>query len=101
MTATHVPGTPVIEDGWLISTNPATGDEAGRVPVADEKAVVAAVERARAAAAWWQGLGYDGRKTRLLRWRSLLVERIQELAELTHREAGKPVTDGIMEVAAA
>ncbi|MBB2942066.1 acyl-CoA reductase-like NAD-dependent aldehyde dehydrogenase [Actinoplanes lutulentus] len=101
MTATHVPGTPVIEDGWLLSTNPATGDEAGRVPVADEKAVVAAVERAKAAAIWWQSIGFEGRKVRLLRWRTLLVERIQELAELAHSEAGKPVTDGIIEVTAA
>ncbi|WP_433827057.1 aldehyde dehydrogenase family protein [Actinoplanes sp. CA-015351] len=101
MTATHVPGTPVIEDGWLLSTNPATGDEAGRVPVADEKAVVAAVERAKAAAIWWQSIGFEGRKVRLLRWRTLLVERIQELAELTYAEAGKPVTDGIIEVTAA
>ncbi|MEV6298483.1 aldehyde dehydrogenase family protein [Actinoplanes sp. NPDC051861] len=101
MTATHVPGQPVLEDGQLISTNPATGEEAGRVKVADTDAVNAAVEQARAAAVWWQGLGWDGRKTRLLRWRSLLVERIQELAELAHRESGKPVTDGVMEVAAA
>jgi succinate-semialdehyde dehydrogenase/glutarate-semialdehyde dehydrogenase len=101
MTATHVPGLPVIEDGQLISTNPATGEEAGRVPAADEKAVLAAVERAHEAAAWWQSLGFDGRKVRLLRWRTLLVERIEELAELTRREAGKPVADGIMEVTAA
>ena len=94
MTATRVPGLPVIEDGWLISTNPATGEEAGRVPVADEKAVVAAVERARAAAVWWQGLGFEGRKLRMLRWRTLLVERIEELAELARAEAGKPIADG-------
>ncbi|BCJ42608.1 aldehyde dehydrogenase [Actinoplanes ianthinogenes] len=101
MTATHVPGLPVIADGQLISTNPATGAEAGRVPAADDKAVAAAVERAHAAAAWWHGLGWEGRKVRLLRWRSLLVERIQELAELTRLESGKPVNDGIIEVTAA
>jgi acyl-CoA reductase-like NAD-dependent aldehyde dehydrogenase len=101
MTATHVPGLPVIEDGWLISTNPATGEEAGRVPVADEKAVIAAVERARDAAVWWQGLGFDGRRTRLLRWRSLIVQRIEELAELVHRESGKPLADGTIEAVAA
>lgn len=101
MTATHVPGLPVIEDGQLISTNPATGEEAGRVPAADEKSVLAAVERAKEAALWWQGLGWEGRKTRLLRWRTLLVERIDELAELTKRESGKPINDGIIEVTAA
>ncbi|WP_045742435.1 aldehyde dehydrogenase family protein [Actinoplanes rectilineatus] len=101
MTATHVPGLPRVEDGQLISTNPATGEEAGRVPVADETAVTDAVTRARAAGLWWQGLGWEGRKTRLLRWRSLIVHRIDELAALTHSESGKPVTDGLMEAAAA
>ncbi|MFC7534449.1 aldehyde dehydrogenase family protein [Actinoplanes sp. GCM10030250] len=101
MTATHVPGLPVIEDGQLISTNPATGEVAGRVPAADEKTVAAAVERAHEAAIWWQSLGYEGRKLRLLRWRTLLVQRIEELAQLTHLESGKPITDGILEVTAA
>ncbi|BCY14664.1 aldehyde dehydrogenase family protein [Actinoplanes sp. L3-i22] len=101
MTATHAPGLPVIEDGQLISTNPATGAEAGRVPAADEKSVIAAVDRAREAAVWWQSLGWEGRKTRLLRWRTLLVERIEELAELTRLETGKPLNDGIIEITAA
>src|SRR3954453_16661200 len=101
MTATRVPGMPVIEDGVLISTNPASGEEAGRVPVADAAAVAAAVERAKEAAAWWQALGFDGRKDRLLRWRSLIVQRIEELAQLARLEAGKPHDDGIMETIAA
>jgi succinate-semialdehyde dehydrogenase / glutarate-semialdehyde dehydrogenase len=101
MTATRTPGMPVIENGVLISTNPATGSEAGRVPVADEAAVAAAVARARTAAAWWAALGFDGRRTRMLRWRALVVERIEELAELTHLETGKPITDAIVEASAA
>jgi acyl-CoA reductase-like NAD-dependent aldehyde dehydrogenase len=92
---------PFIEDGMLVSTNPATGAEAGRVPVANEAAVAAAVQRAREAAAWWVGLGFEGRKVRLLRWRALLVERIEELAELNRAEAGKPVADAIVEASAA
>jgi acyl-CoA reductase-like NAD-dependent aldehyde dehydrogenase len=101
MTATRVPGVPAIEGGVLISTNPATGEEAGRVPVADDKAVAAAVERAREAAAWWLSIGYDGRRERLLRWRSLIVQRIEELARLTHLEGGKPDADAIVEATAA
>jgi acyl-CoA reductase-like NAD-dependent aldehyde dehydrogenase len=101
MTATRTPGLPVIEDGVLISTNPATGEEAGRVPVADGKAVAVAVERAREAAAWWLGLGFDGRQARLLRWRSLLVRRVEELARLTSLETGKPDADAIVEATAA
>jgi succinate-semialdehyde dehydrogenase / glutarate-semialdehyde dehydrogenase len=101
MTATRVPGLPVVEDGVLISTNPASGVEAGRVPVADDAAVRTATARAKEAAAWWLALGFDGRRDRLLRWRSLIVQRIAELAELTSRETGKPVADAIVEATAA
>jgi acyl-CoA reductase-like NAD-dependent aldehyde dehydrogenase len=101
MTATRTPGTPLIEGGELISTNPATGAEAGRVPVADDAAVAAAVARARTAGAWWAGLGFDGRRVRLLRWRAALARRIEELAALTQAETGKPLADAIVEATAA
>jgi succinate-semialdehyde dehydrogenase/glutarate-semialdehyde dehydrogenase len=101
MTATRVPGVPEIEDGVLISTNPATGEEAGRVPVADADAIAATVARAREAAAWWHGLGFSGRKERLLGWRTLLSRRIEELAQVAHRETGKPDADAIVEAVAA
>jgi succinate-semialdehyde dehydrogenase / glutarate-semialdehyde dehydrogenase len=101
MTAVHVPGTPVISDGRLLSTNPATGAEAGRFPVADAERVGEVVGRARAAGRWWAELGYAGRRQRLLRWRALLAQRIEELAELTHAEGGKPVADAIVEIISA
>jgi succinate-semialdehyde dehydrogenase / glutarate-semialdehyde dehydrogenase len=101
MTATRTPGLPYITDGLLVSTNPATGAEAGRLPVADEAAVTAAVTRARSAATWWAGLGFDGRRTRLLRWRALLAGRLEELAALTSDETGKPVADAVVEASAA
>lgn len=100
MTATHTPGLPSIEDGLLISTNPVTGEEVARAPIAGADDVVAAVERARAAAAWWAGLGFAGRRTRLLRFRSILANRMPELADLLRRECGKPVVDGVSEAAA-
>jgi succinate-semialdehyde dehydrogenase/glutarate-semialdehyde dehydrogenase len=101
MTATRTPGVPVVEDGQLISTNPATGAEVGRFPVADEAAVREAVARAQAAGRWWAQLGFDRRERRLLRWRSALANRIEELAVLIHAEGGKPVAEGIVEIAAA
>jgi succinate-semialdehyde dehydrogenase / glutarate-semialdehyde dehydrogenase len=104
MTATPMrekPGVPVVEDGELISTNPVTGEEVGRFPVASEADVAAAVARARDAAAWWSGLGFDGRRQRLLRWRAMLANRLEELAELVHREGGKPVAEAIVESAGA
>jgi acyl-CoA reductase-like NAD-dependent aldehyde dehydrogenase len=101
VTATRTPGAPVVEDGFLVSTNPATGEEAGRFPVATAGDVGAAVARARGAAAWWAGLGFVGRKERLLRWRAILANRITEIAELSNREGGKPVAEAIVETIAA
>jgi acyl-CoA reductase-like NAD-dependent aldehyde dehydrogenase len=101
MTAVRAPGTPVIEDGRLVSTSPATGAEAGRFPVATADDVAAAVRRAREAGEWWAGLGFTGRRDRLLRWRGVLARRIEELAELVHLEGGKPVGDAIVEILTA
>ncbi|SCE95631.1 Acyl-CoA reductase [Micromonospora coriariae] len=101
MTAVYVPGNPVIEAGQLVSTSPATGVEAGRLPIATDADVRRAVERARTAGEWWAGLGFTGRRERLLRWRALLAKRIEQLAELVHVEGGKPVADAIVEIVTA
>jgi len=83
------------------SLNPATGDVVATFPVHAAEDVNAAVERARVAAPWWRELGYDGRRKRLRAWRTLLVQRSDELAELMHRENGKPVEDALGEVVLA
>ncbi|WP_030488066.1 aldehyde dehydrogenase family protein [Micromonospora chokoriensis] len=101
MTAVHIPGVPVIEAGRLVSTSPATGVEAGRLPVATDEDVRQAVDRARTAGEWWAALGFTGRRTRMLQWRALLAKRIEQLAELVHVEGGKPVADAIVEIVTA
>ncbi|GLH95645.1 aldehyde dehydrogenase family protein [Phytohabitans aurantiacus] len=101
MTAVHSPGVPRIEDGELVSTNPATGAEAGRFAVATPDDVARAVERGREAGLWWAGLGFSGRKERLLRWRALLAHEITTLAELSNKEGGKPVAEAIVEAVSA
>ncbi|RAO60291.1 aldehyde dehydrogenase family protein [Micromonospora saelicesensis] len=101
MTAVHIPGVPVIDAGQLVSTSPATGAEAGRLPVATDADVRQAVESARAAGEWWAGLGFTGRRQRMLRWRALLAKRIEQLAELVHVEGGKPTADAIVEIVTA
>ncbi len=95
------PGVPVVANGELISTSPVTGAEVGRFPVADAESVAAAVARARAASAWWRGLGFDGRKERLLRWRSAIARRMDELIEIMHAEGGKLRVDSLLELAPA
>ncbi|HEX8629071.1 MAG TPA: aldehyde dehydrogenase family protein [Catenuloplanes sp.] len=101
MTATRTPGIPVVEDGKLVSTHPASGAEVGRFPVADAAAVAAAVARGRAAGQWWASLGFAGRRERLLRWRSLLATRMEELAALSRQETGKPTADALIESTSA
>jgi acyl-CoA reductase-like NAD-dependent aldehyde dehydrogenase len=101
VTGQTAPGTPVISEGQLVSTSPGTGEEVGRFPVASADDVAAAVGRARGAATWWQGLGFDGRKQRLLRWRSLMTRRMDELIDLMHAEGGKPRADALIEIAPA
>jgi acyl-CoA reductase-like NAD-dependent aldehyde dehydrogenase len=101
MTATRTPGVPAVDDGALISTNPATGVEVGRFPVASADSVADAVSRAREAALWWAGIGFDGRRKRLLHFRSLMTQRLDELAALMSAEGGKPHNDALVEAIAA
>src|SRR3954470_11838763 len=79
------------------STDPATGAVVGVFPVHDADAVGATVATAREAASRWGLLGFDGRKERLARFRGYLARRLHELADLVHRENGKPHADAILE----
>ncbi|MFI6824979.1 aldehyde dehydrogenase family protein [Micromonospora sp. NPDC050187] len=101
MTVANAPGTPLVDDGRLVSTSPATGVEVGSLPLATAEDVRHAVEQARAAGARWAGLGFTGRRARLLRWRTLLAQRVEQLAELVHAEGGKPIADALVEAVTA
>jgi succinate-semialdehyde dehydrogenase/glutarate-semialdehyde dehydrogenase len=101
MTATRTPGVPAVDGGALISTNPATGEEVGRFPVATADDVNAAVARAREAGAWWAGLGHAERRRRLLHFRSLIAQRLKDLTALMRAEGGKPEADALVEAIAA
>ena len=81
----------------LTSLDPATGDVVVELPIDDAAAVAAAVARARAALPIWHDLGFDGRRTALLRWKSELINHSDELGALVHRENGKPVEDAFLE----
>lgn len=80
------------------SYDPATGEVLETWPVDDEATVGEAVDRARLAATWWADLGHDGRRERLRAWNGVLTRRIRELAQLVHRENGKPVPDATLEI---
>ncbi|MBA2954115.1 aldehyde dehydrogenase family protein [Nocardioides sp. MAH-18] len=83
------------------SLNPATGDVVGTHPIQTEDEVRAAVARARDEALWWSALGYAQRKEHLNAWKTAITQRLPELAELVHREMGKPVPDAVLEAGLA
>jgi aldehyde dehydrogenase (NAD+) len=80
---------------------PATGDVVGTHEVADAAAVEAAVARARETAGWWADLGHGGRREVLEQWKGVLARRMSQLADLVHRETGKPHGDALLEVGLA
>ena len=83
------------------SVNPATSEVIATFPVFGQAEVNAAVQRGREAAAWWAGLGWKERRTRLLAWKSHLTRYIGRLAELIHNETGKPLADAKLEIVLA
>jgi acyl-CoA reductase-like NAD-dependent aldehyde dehydrogenase len=82
----------------LKSLDPATGEVVGTVPVLSAAEVDAAVARAREAFATWGGLSFKARAEELGRFRRGLAEAADDLAELIHRENGKPRLDALVEV---
>ena len=103
MTAQLTPETPV--DGQVAPAtfelkNPANGEVVGTYPIHTAADVAERVARARQAQVWWQGLGFDGRKKRMLRWTSYLAKRVDEITDLCNRETAKPRGDGLFELLA-
>ncbi|HLL13966.1 MAG TPA: aldehyde dehydrogenase family protein [Pyrinomonadaceae bacterium] len=80
----------------IISYDPATGEEVGRVPVASASEVARAVERARAAQGAWAALSYAERARVVLKARSVALDEMDAITQLISRESGKPVTEALM-----
>lgn len=79
----------------IVSVDPSTGEEIGRVPLLDAAGVAAAVARARAAQPAWAKLSYHDRARFILRAREIVLEQLDEIAKLISLETGKPVTEAI------
>jgi acyl-CoA reductase-like NAD-dependent aldehyde dehydrogenase len=80
------------------SLNPATSEVVATFPVFGEDDVAETVGLARPAAAWWAGLSWKERRTRLLAWKSHMTRYIGRLAELVRTETGKPLADAQLEI---
>jgi len=79
----------------IISTNPATLKELGRVPVMSAAEVLQALARARKAQPAWAALSYKERGEHILRAKDLLVEWQDEISDLIAREVGKPALEAM------
>ncbi|WP_370247772.1 aldehyde dehydrogenase family protein [Nocardioides sp.] len=87
--------------GTFASLDPRTGDVVATHPIHSAEDVAAAVMRAREESAWWMALSFEERAEHLLTWKGVVTRRMQQLADLMHRETGKPHGDAALEVALA
>jgi acyl-CoA reductase-like NAD-dependent aldehyde dehydrogenase len=84
-----------LEAKEIISFDPATGEEVGRVPLASAEEVRNAVGRARSAQRAWSEQPYATRKAIVMRARRIVLAELEEIALLISRETGKPVAEAI------
>ena len=80
------------------SRSPADGSVVATFPLMGAPEVAEAVDRARIAANWWGDLGWRERRRYLMRVKSVFARRSDELAEIVHRENGKPTDDALLEI---
>ena len=83
------------------SLNPATGDLIAEFPVMERNEIDAALTRANIATKAWQELDFAGRKKILMAWNKIIVNRVDEIAELISLESGKPLSDAKLEASLA
>ncbi len=89
-----------IQSDEIISYNPATGEEVGRVPQMSADEVKAAVERSRTAFQNWKKTSFKERAAYIMRAREVILSQMDEIAHLISAESGKPFGEAIsMEIA--
>jgi succinate-semialdehyde dehydrogenase/glutarate-semialdehyde dehydrogenase len=79
----------------VVSYDPATGEEVGRVPSRSAEEVARAVARAREAQGAWAASGFRARGEVVMRARELVLAEVDEIARLVSRETGKPAAEAV------
>ncbi len=79
----------------IVSRDPATGEEIGRVPLTLPEEVARAVGRARAAQNAWAANSYRDRGRIMMQARRIILKELEEIAQLVARETGKPAAEAI------
>src|SRR5688500_14424774 len=84
----------------IVSYNPATGDEVGRVAQTGAEDVRATVDRSREAFHKWKTSPFSVRRKLVMRAREVILTEMEEIAHLISAESGKPFGEAIsMEIA--
>ena len=79
----------------IVSRDPATGEEIGRVPLTLPEEVARAVGRARAAQNAWAAKSFSDRGRIMMHARRIILKELEEIALLVARETGKPASEAI------
>ncbi|MGQ0760885.1 MAG: aldehyde dehydrogenase family protein [Acidobacteriota bacterium] len=79
----------------IVSRDPATGEEIGRVPLTLPEEVARAVGRARAAQNAWAAKSFGERGRIMMHARKIILKELDEIARLIARETGKPSAEAI------
>ena len=85
----------LVLDDVLVTSNPATGAEVGRVRVTPAEQVAEIVARARAAQRAWAERPWKDRRDVLARWSRVLSRDAHRWAELIRDEIGKPRAEAL------
>lgn len=87
-------------EAFVVSFNPATGEEVGRARLCSSEDVRRAVMRAREAQKAWGAKSYAERGQVVMRARGFVLEQMEEIAALVSAETGKPLAEAFsMEIA--
>jgi acyl-CoA reductase-like NAD-dependent aldehyde dehydrogenase len=84
------------DSGEIIVTNPATGQEIGRVPDLPPESVTEMARKARAAQPGWLALGFEGRARVLRRAQKWIVDNRERVIATICAETGKTYEDALV-----
>ena len=79
----------------IVSFNPATGEEVGRVPIMSAEDTAAALGRSRTAFQTWKQTTFAERKRLVMAAREVILAEVDEIAHLISSESGKPFGEAI------
>src|SRR5438309_1664184 len=83
------------EPDEIVSYNPATGAEVGRVTVTSPDEVNVAVARARVAFGEWKTRSIGERARLVMKAREVILAEMDDIARLISDETGKPVAEAL------